>query len=422
MFLTTLLDYVRSSGDVEFLRAHREAVLKAWKFETTHDADGDGIYDNAQGTGWVESWPVGPTSNGMPKQEVYLALLDEQASRAMAELSSLLGDEATARSAAERAAKVGKTIEREYYRAGTYAFSQNDGKIDTTATVFPAIAWWNGGNSVEHPGASLKLWASHAFDTDWGERDVAEDQPIYDATSYHQGSVWPLFTGWAAMAEYRGGQPLAGYQTLMQNVDLTTAQDVGAVTELLSGAYFEPFGRSTSHQLWSSAMVITPVLRGMFGISVDALKHELKVIPRLPADWESAAVKRLRVGESVVDVNYRREGKAIVVSVVQVSGPKVVLSSESRVALPAVEVAIPHGLPARGSQTTQMKVLSATNEARSLRLELESLGGSEVEMKLKRNEAGVSVRAEGATVDGDTLRVRFPAGEGYRTRVVMLRW
>ena len=55
LLLTAMLDYVRSSGDLAFLQEHREAVLKAWQFEIAHDSDGDGIYDNAQGTGWVES-------------------------------------------------------------------------------------------------------------------------------------------------------------------------------------------------------------------------------------------------------------------------------------------------------------------------------------------------------------------------------
>ena len=58
LFLTAMLDYVRTSGDVEFVRQHREAVERAWRFETTHDSDGDGIYDNSQGTAWVESWPT----------------------------------------------------------------------------------------------------------------------------------------------------------------------------------------------------------------------------------------------------------------------------------------------------------------------------------------------------------------------------
>jgi hypothetical protein len=424
LFLTTLLDYVRSSGDIGFLREHRDAVMKAWQFETTHDADGDGIYDNTQGTGWVESWPP-----GMPKQEAYLALLDEQASRAMAELCHLLGDEATSGAAQNRATKVHATLEREYYRAdtGDYAFSQDNGKLDTTATIFPSVAWWNSEKGLDHPASSLKAWASHRFDTDWGERDVAEDQPLYDPISYHQGSVWPLFTGWAALAEYRGGQPLAGYQTLMQNVDLTTAQDIGAVTELLSGAYFEPFGRSTSHQLWSSAMVITPLLRGMFGINVDALSHSISVTPRLPADWDHAAIRKLRVGDSVVDLTYRREKGEMVLTLKQISGLSVRLKdakgngSELRLPLPAVEVAIAHGLPTRGSRTEQMKVLQATAESHSLKLELEGQGGTESMLKLRRNQA-VLVRAEGAEVHGDVLRVHFPEGAGYQSQVVTLRW
>ena len=81
LFLMAMADYVRASGDAAFLTAHRDAIEKAWAFETdpAHDTDHDGIYDNSQGTGWVESWP-----GGMPHQEIYLALLDQQASSAMA--------------------------------------------------------------------------------------------------------------------------------------------------------------------------------------------------------------------------------------------------------------------------------------------------------------------------------------------------
>ena len=106
LFLTAMLDYVRTSGDIDFLRQHREQVEKAWHFETTHDADGDGIYDNAQGTGWVESWP-----GGMPHQEVYLALLDQQASTAMSLLAAQLGDNATSQAAATRAKALSAKIE-----------------------------------------------------------------------------------------------------------------------------------------------------------------------------------------------------------------------------------------------------------------------------------------------------------------------
>jgi glycogen debranching enzyme len=433
LFLTALLDYVRASGDVEFLSKHRDAVEKAWRFETTHDADGDGIYDNSQGTGWVESWPP-----GMPKQEIYLALLDQQASQAMAKLAQLLGDAATADTAAKRAAAVGKTIETEYYDASrdAYAFSKNAGAMDRAATVYPAIAWWNGGDGgLAHAGASFSRWSSHDFSTDWGLRDVASSDPLYDPISYHQGSVWPLFTGWISVAEYSVGRALSGYAHLMQNADQTTTQDLGAVTELLSGDFFVPFGRSTSHQLWSSAMVVIPTLRGMFGIDVDALAHTVRLDPHLPATWDRAEVERLRVGESVCTLTYARVGRELVVQVKTMSGVPVRLIGavgQARVAkdgssvafpLPAVEVEAPHRLPLPGARTAQMKVLSETQSSGSLRLELEAASGSTVGLRVRRNGAKLAVRAEGGTMTADDrVRVSFPAGEGYRQQVLILSW
>jgi glycogen debranching enzyme len=441
LFLTAMLDYVRSSGDIDFLRQHREIVEKAWHFETTHDSDGDGIYDNSQGTGWVESWP-----SGMPHQEVYLALLDQQASAAMSKLAALLDDKATADAAGTRAADLSKKIEAEYYDSAqqAYAFSRNvDGTLDHTATVYPAIAWWSGGEGLAHPDASFRRWASHDFATDWGLRDVAASDPLYDPISYHQGSVWPLFTGWTSIAEYRGGHALSGYAHLMQNANLTTAQDLGAVTELLSGAFFQPFGRSTSHQLWSSAMVVTPALRGMFGIDVDALAGTVHLDPHLPADWDNAEVQRLHVGQSVCSLDYQRQGQNLVVKVVTISGPAIRLATalkDARIAadgssitfaLPPVEVAVPHGLPLPGARTSQMKVLAETATTHSLKLELEADAGSVVELKLRRNGTKLNVHAEGAELVSaehsslsslDSLIVKFPAGTGYQQQTVTLHW
>jgi glycogen debranching enzyme len=167
-----------------------------------------------------------------------------------------------------RSKKVAETLEQEY--AGSmYAFSRSaDGSLDKTATIYPSVAWWDGHYALKQPDAMFKRWASHEFSTDWGLRDLGENETFYDPLSYHQGSVWPLFTGWASIAEYRTGRTLSAYAHLMQNADLTWAQDLGSVTELLSGAYFQPFGRSTTHQLWSSAMVLRPwCLRPRFAAS-----------------------------------------------------------------------------------------------------------------------------------------------------------
>jgi hypothetical protein len=364
----------------------------------------------------------------MPKQEIYLALFDEQASHAMAELAGLLGDATTASTAASRAKKIHSTIEVEYYQPATktYAFSRNTAvSLDLTPTIFPAVAWWDTGGGLDHPEASLKSWASHEFETDWGARDVSETSPIYDPISYHQGSVWPLFTGWEAMAQYRTGHPLAGYQATMQNADLTYAQDPGAVTELLSGAFFEPFGRSTSHQLWSSAMVATPILRGMFGLDLDAVRHVVKVTPHLPATWPQAEVHHLHVGDSIVNLRYKRQQATMLVTVDQVSGPAIHLqdgSASMRVPLPAVEVAISHGLPLRGSRTAQMKVVDEVASQHSLDLTLEGIAGSESELTLVRNEAGLKPTVEGAQLTADSVKVLFAPGSGHVTQTIHIRW
>jgi hypothetical protein len=446
LFIMAMEDYVDASGDLDYLRQNWPSVQKAWDFERTHDSDGDGIYDNSQGTGWVENWDPFP----MPHQEIYLAALDQQASGAMARLSRTMNDSATADAAQARAVTVAETIEREYSGA-MYAFSRNlDGTLDKTATIYPAIAWWDGHYSLKRPEAMFLRWDSHEFSTDWGTRDVGEHERIYDPISYHQGSVWPLFTGWASIADYRTGHTLSGYAHLKQNADLTYQQDLGAVTELLSGAYFVPFGRSTTHQMWSSAMVVTPLVRGLFGITRDATTHELIVDPHLPAEWDHAAVHNLSVGGQVVNLDMHRETTALVVRMTPAgkSSQAILLSSkdgikaaqqpggvaELRIPLPEIEVGIPTGLPLPAASTAQIKVISETRDSHSITLQLEAQGGETWDLPLRFNgPTGTGPRVDGATIapwSGAApagpamriLRVPFPVGKGYRSTTVRLTW
>ena len=263
LIIMAMDDYVSASGDVDFLRKHWEALQLAYTFIRQHDSDGDGIYENTEGTGWVEAWPP-----KMPHQEIYLAALDQQATESMSRLAALMKNMQLSSSAQEHAMKIRDQIAAEYYDSASqfYAFSRNpDGTLDKTATIYPAVAWWTGRLTLPHSSEMLSRWASPDFSTDWGTRDVSMHESIFDPISYHQGSVWPLFTGWTSMAEFRAGRPLSGTAHLMQNLNLTYEQDLGAVTELLSGMYFEALGRSSSHQLWSSAMVLMPAIRGLLG-------------------------------------------------------------------------------------------------------------------------------------------------------------
>lgn len=491
LFLMAMADYVRASGDTAFLTTHRDAIEKAWAFETdpAHDTDHDGIYDNSQGTGWVESWP-----GGMPHQEIYLALLDQQASTAFSYIEDQLHDTAKAQSARTRATKIAATINTEYYdqQKGCYAFATNppgipleglpagqtspNTPIDRTTTVYPAIAWWDPGTGnsgapvdrssstglapiLDHPEPCLKQFIASAINTDWGTRDVANTEKYYDGMSYHQGSVWPLFTGWAALAEYRANQPLAGYQLLKENANLTRAQDLGAVTELLSGDFFVPFGRSTSHQLWSSAMVITPTLRGLFGISIDAQSKTITVNPHLPANWDHAQIKNLHIGDQSVDLNFSRVEGVVSVRTPQ-SGIKLVndepgtktAKDRNEITIPAAPVEVntapPLELPQPGARTAEFRVIHESHGDHTLTLTLEGAPESDGSLGFKqwtRQAMDAKVTVDPSTArnasnkyafhlisDGDYIQtarsggafmpIHFPPGTGWQTITVTLTW
>jgi hypothetical protein len=275
--------------------------------------------------------------------------------------------------------------------------------------------------------------ASHEFSTDWGTRDLSRNEAIFDPISYHQGSVWPLFTGWVSLAEYRAGHPLSGYAHLMQNADLAYAQDLGAATELLSGEFFQPLGRSSSHQTWSSAMVLTPAIRGLFGLDWDALHHTLRLAPHLPANWDSAKLHHVPMGNFRVDLDFKREGDHLLIQaqsdqpallcLVPQSAPREdcrAARHELRLELPPVEIAIPHGLPQPGSRTEQPKVLAEERSTNRLTITLEAPGGATHDLPLRINRPGLHV--SGAEIAGDKLRVRFRPGSGYQREFVSLTW
>ncbi len=432
LFVMAANDYLKISNDVAFVQAHWEGLAKAWNFETSHDSDGDGIYENTEGSGWVESWIP-----KVPHQEIYLASLDQEASTAFSNLAKATGHAQLAEAAEKRAAHIAQQLEKEYYlpEASFYAFSRNaDGTLDTSPTIYPSVAAWDGTFNLSRSGPMLSRWASQEFSTDWGTRDLSPGVSFYDPISYHQGSVWPLFTGWVSLSEYRNGRSLSGYAHLMQNADLTWAQDLGAVTELLSGEFFRWFGRSTSHQLWSSAMVVTPTMRGMFGLEWDAASNRLTVTPQLPAQWNEAKISGVPIGNSRVGVEMRRDRTTLLVRLngsaansvrldTHAVGAKLV-NGELRIPLPPVEVGISHGLPDAGAVTSQLKVLDQQSSARSLRLRLSAPANTSQVLFLRLNDPKIRPRTDGAEISSDTsqLRVQFPAGGGYVEKMVTLSW
>ena len=89
-------------------------------------------------------------------------------------------------------------------RGWLHAFSRNaNGSVDSSPTIFPAVASWDGTYKLQHAQPMFDRWAAPEFSTDWGTRDLSPTVSFFDPISYHQGTVWPLYTGWTAVSEYR---------------------------------------------------------------------------------------------------------------------------------------------------------------------------------------------------------------------------
>jgi hypothetical protein len=280
-------------------------------------------------------------------------------------------------------------------------------------------------------------WASQEFSTDWGTRDTGVREKIFDPISYHQGSVWPLFTGWVSLAEFRAGRPLSGTAHLLQNLGLTYTQDLGSVTEVLSGMFFQPLGRSSSHQLWSSAMVLSPALRGLLGLDFDAVHKTLRLTPHLPATWDQVQLHRVPLGDLRLEIEMRRAGANLSITA-NSSSPSVFClvsstaqpttpcehSARSReqltLPLPGVELELASDLPAPGLLTQQVKVVDEKLDTHEYSIVLEGPPSATQFLKMRRNRSHVGVQGGAESAGG--VMVTLPGGSGVQRQTVSFHW
>jgi hypothetical protein len=435
LFVMQMADYVKASGDVVYLRKHWDNVKRAYAFTRAHTTNG--VYDNSQGSGWVEEWLP-----KMPQQEIYLAALDEQSCEAMGHLAKLMGEDELALSATQQAKLIREYLATYRNDDNFYNFSRNkDGSFDRQHTIFPTVAWWSGSLGLPQSDAMLDAWAEHRFSTDWGVRSMEEGEATYDPISYHHGSVWPLYTGWASLAEYRAGRPQAGFANLKQNAQLTWLQDPGAITEVLSGKFYQPLGRSSSHQLWSSAMVLTPAVRGLFGLEADVLTGRLRVDPKLPAEWSQASLKNIPFADARLNLEMHREGMHLNIEVTSSKPVRLCLQNSKQffegagapcpaaststyhlqIPLPAIEVGLEVQAAQSGAQTSQLKIIRQEYGDHSLRLNLDVPPGGTQRIFLRNNRGGRDIRVSGAKLDQNWL-ILAGDPESYSEHTIEIDW
>lgn len=304
LFIIAANDYVTQSGDAAFAKEKWNSLWKAYQFlKSTYDAKG--LPQNfGIGHGWVEGGPLLPV-----KTEFYQSGLGAEALRALANLAHAAGREEVAQALEKEFEKQQPLVNDTFWIADKKRFAfalDRDGKQVDQLSVLTTVPMWFGLPSDAQAISTIQQLAAADQQTDWGMRIISNRAALYSGGGYHYGSVWPLFTGWASVAEYRYHQEFAAYENLRANALLALDGSLGHVAEVLSGDYYQPLSTNSPHQIWSAAMVVSPVLKGMFGLEKDAVKKTLKFVPHVPADWTDFKIANVRVGESRIDLSYHK--------------------------------------------------------------------------------------------------------------------
>ena len=313
LFIIATNDYVTQSGDVAFARNTWERVWKAYQFlRSTYNEQGF-PRNFGVGHGWVEGGPLLPVMT-----EYYQSALGTEALRALSHLASLVGKADVEKELLSEFQRRQIALDQAFWSPteNIYAFAldQKNQQVDE-ASVLSTVPMWFELPQATHAEAMITRLAEADHQTDWGMRIISSHSKVYDGSGYHYGAVWPLFTGWASVGEYRYHRALPAYSNLRTNALLTMDGSLGHDTEVLSGDYYQSFSTSSPHQIWSAAMVVSPILRGMFGLQTDALNHQITLAPHVPADWTTFTIRNVPLGAASLDFNYRKSPDSIALDV-----------------------------------------------------------------------------------------------------------
>jgi glycogen debranching enzyme len=456
LYIIAMNDYVTESGDVAFAKEKWDSVWKAYQFlRSTYD-DQQFPKNFGIGHGWVEGGPLLPI-----KSEFYQSGLGAEALRALSNLARLTGKDAIGTELAQAFEKQVSKVNDAFWLADKqrYAFALGtDGKPVDEASVLATVPMWFGLLDQKNASAMITQLAGFDHQTDWGMRIISSRSTKFSGGGYHYGSVWPLFTGWASVGEYRYHRSQPAYANLRANALLALDGSLGHVTEVLSGDYYQPLSTSSPHQIWSAAMVVSPLLRGMFGLSADAKNAKITFAPHLPADWSSLRIDNLRAGENRVELTYTKTAEGIFLEASRTSGaaectvefrPAISLrATVSRVelngkplpfhvdtndqdqhiivSLPVSEaqkplrifvqndfaVSVASPLPPLGSRSRGLRILSETWSSPRDQLTLDLSGASGTQYELKVWNPSQIQRVEGAELkknpDNSTITLQIP--------------
>ncbi|MCP2521062.1 GH116 family glycosyl hydrolase, partial [SCandidatus Aminicenantes bacterium Aminicenantia_JdfR_composite] len=297
-YIISLYDYIKASGDLNFLQESWPSIKKAYQYILSTDTDNDGLMENS--VAGMAALELGAFL-GKTKTDIYLAGLSTQAWKVLSEMAELMKDYSLARKARNWFQISFKSLNEKFWlekeKKFCFALTIDGGKLkeDTVWVSVPMIFKLLDSKKAKHV---LQLLSSSKLSTDWGVRMLSKESLYYNPLNYNYGTVWPFVTGYATLAEFKYNHILSGFSHLKSLVRNTFTDALGFCSELFSGEFFIPIEEAVPFQIFSSSPIITATMRGLLGLEGNTLKNEIRFSPQLPGNWNKVEIENYRIGEN----------------------------------------------------------------------------------------------------------------------------
>ena len=327
LFVLLASEYFRRTGDQDFIEAIQPNLNLALQWIDRYgDADGDGFVEykrkSAQGLeqqGWKDSNDSVFHADGT-LVEGPVALCEVQAyvfaaKRGAAELARALGQNDRAGRLDREAELLRTRFEQTFWSddLGTYVLALDGSKRPCRVRASNAgHCLYCGIASPDHAARLADtLLATDSF-SGWGIRTLSALELRYNPLSYHNGSVWPHDNALIAYGLARYGFREAALTIAAALFDASRYMDLQRLPELFCGFVRHAADGPTlypvacSPQSWAVASVFL-LAQACLGITVSPLQSPAVRFerPLLPPAIEYLDIKRLTLGDSVLDLRLR---------------------------------------------------------------------------------------------------------------------
>jgi glycogen debranching enzyme len=161
----------------------------------------------------------------------------------------------------------------------------------------------------------------------WGIRTLSSLSPAYNPIGYHTGSVWPHDNALTTMGLRSIGRVEQALEVAQGLFDMTLLQSYERPPELFCG--YERNSESDrpvqypvacSPQAWATGSIFQ-LLQMMLNLVPDAPNNQLRIIdPALPESINKLSLNNLRIGSTLLDLEFERSGSSTACRVMKKRG------------------------------------------------------------------------------------------------------